>query len=386
MQLYLFLIEVILRIVFLHNILWSRYRVNLFNHIASASGLSHTFFVLQVAETEKNRILINQPSRFNICHDYKLLFEGCYDDISSPAKCFSLTRFFIKYKADLIVVTGYASFESWFALFWAKVFRKKIVLTVDSSDYEYSYSYLVTFLKRFFIKSVDSILVYGSSSSSLVQRLGGDLSKVFQPFHCVESNYYDIPENILRQKKAMYSDRFEFLFVGRLSIEKGLEDLINSFYKSFGHNEHVCLRIVGDGPFRDRLREFIAKRCISNIFIDGPLSGYDLFRAYLNANCCVLPSTVEPWGLVVNEALCSGTPVVVSDRCGCVPDLIDGNSNAIKFTSSDRIDLERALSEAYVRFKYLDEEAIRRCIDFGQSYSPVRAVNAFFKAIDATRE
>lgn len=375
-----------MRIVFLHNILWSRYRVNLFNHIASALDLSHSFLVLQVAETEKSRILINQPLRFNICHDYKLLFDGCYDDISRLAKCFSLTRFFIKHRADLIVVTGYASFESWFALFWAKVFRKKIILTVDSSDYEYSYSYLVSFLKRLFIKSVDSILVYGSSSASLVQRLGADLSKVFQPFHCVDNIYYSIPDNILRHKSDMYSDRFEFLFVGRLSIEKGLEDLINSFHKSFGHNKHVYLRIVGDGPFRDRLRELITKRGITNIFIDGPLSGHDLFQTYLNANCCVLPSKVEPWGLVVNEALCSGTPVVVSDRCGCVPDLVDGNSNAIKFKSSDRIDLERALSEAYVRFKYLDEEAIRRCIDFGQSYSPARAVNAFFKAIDATRE
>jgi glycosyltransferase involved in cell wall biosynthesis len=53
----------------------------------------------------------------------------------------------------------------------------------------------------------------------------------------------------------------------------------------------------------------------------------DLPAYYALAECLVLPSTLEPWGLVVNEAMASGLPVIVSQLCGCFPDLVEGGGN-----------------------------------------------------------
>jgi glycosyltransferase involved in cell wall biosynthesis len=52
---------------------------------------------------------------------------------------------------------------------------------------------------------------------------------------------------------------------------------------------------------------------------------------YAFAGCFVLPSTREPWGLVVNEAMASGLPVIVSSRCGCVEDLVEPGGNGFLF-------------------------------------------------------
>jgi len=53
---------------------------------------------------------------------------------------------------------------------------------------------------------------------------------------------------------------------------------------------------------------------------------------YQKAGCFVLPSISEPWGLAVNEAIAAGTPVLVSDRCGCAPDLVRPGENRFIFS------------------------------------------------------
>ena len=67
----------------------------------------------------------------------------------------------------------------------------------------------------------------------------------------------------------------------------------------------------------------------------GLKSSRELLPFYAHAGCFVLPSTREPWGLVVNEAMAAGLPVLVSDRCGCAPDLVDQGRNGFCFDPLD---------------------------------------------------
>jgi glycosyltransferase involved in cell wall biosynthesis len=74
----------------------------------------------------------------------------------------------------------------------------------------------------------------------------------------------------------------------------------------------------------------------------------------------------ETWGLAVNEALASGTPVLVSNRCGCAHDLVQEGINGYLFKSDDLIDLESKMllccNEAHL--KYLVENAVHSVEDF----------------------
>ena len=80
----------------------------------------------------------------------------------------------------------------------------------------------------------------------------------------------------------------------------------------------VSLLIAGDGS----LREWIEQQAAPPIYYLGRLSGESVWEAYAASDIFVLPSHFEPWGLVVNEAMASGLPVIATDRVGCVDDLV----------------------------------------------------------------
>jgi len=111
------------------------------------------------------------------------------------------------------------------------------------------------------------------------------------------------------------------LYVGRLEIYKGLLELLSAFGRVAAEEDGLRLAIAGDGSLRPRV-EAVAANADRHITYLGRLSGDDVLRAYLAADLLVLPSLFEPWGLVVNEAMACGLPVVVSDRVGCADDLI----------------------------------------------------------------
>ena len=83
----------------------------------------------------------------------------------------------------------------------------------------------------------------------------------------------------------------------------------------------LCLAVAGDGSLRAHVEAIAAKPDCRVTYL-GRLSGDDVLRSYLAADLLVLPSLFEPWGLVINEAMACGLPVIVSDRVGCADDLV----------------------------------------------------------------
>jgi len=119
-----------------------------------------------------------------------------------------------------------------------------------------------------------------------------------------------------------------FLYVGRLESYKGIQDLLDAFVNLVRGGDNGRLIIVGDGGLRG-LVEAAAGGHPSIEYL-GRLTGEALFRVYSRANVFVLPSRVEPWGLVVNEAMAASLPVIATDRAGCVDDLVrDGETGYV---------------------------------------------------------
>ena len=370
-----------MKVLYLHNILWSTYRLTLFNALASRLKKDDSMLVLQYAATEKRRLFLQESLNSLIRHPYHLVYEGSYDDLSILRRSIVTLRYSVFFSFDIVVLTGYASIESWIMLFISKILRRKVLLAVDSSEFEFNPTSKLNLLKKFFLYFTDGALAYGKSSENLLKRLGYT-SSIAHPFHCVSEDYYLYDQDlVVDQKKSAAEFGFMFIYVGRLSIEKGLLDLIESFSVAFGVRRDIFLRIIGAGPLQKECELKIKELNVSNISLEGPLVTQDLTKVYAQANCLVLPSTLEPWGLVVNESLCLGTPVVVSNKCGCVPDLVELNKNAISFKAADRMDLQNALEEAVRRFGHFDELRVRECMSFGRAYSPERAANTFFQAL-----
>lgn len=123
-----------------------------------------------------------------------------------------------------------------------------------------------------------------------------------------------------------------FLYTGRLAPEKNVGSLIRAYraYRQSGGSWPLVL--VGAGPEEGALRgEARASGFSEDIHFEGLKSTGELPGYYASAGCFVLPSTREPWGLVVNEAMASGLPVIVSNRCGCAEDLVSHGQNGFLF-------------------------------------------------------
>ncbi len=133
-----------------------------------------------------------------------------------------------------------------------------------------------------------------------------------------------------RSAHGIPHDQVLFTFVGRLLPQKGIDTLLEAFENIQAECPSTALVVVGDGPERDSVERAAAKYP-GRIWVAGrqPSSGV---VSWLRAgDVFVLPSRDEHWGLVVNEAMTCGLPVVVSDACGCADDLVVTGQNGVVF-------------------------------------------------------
>ena len=106
----------------------------------------------------------------------------------------------------------------------------------------------------------------------------------------------------------------------------------------------MVLKLVGYGPLEDSLRQLALDLGIAGLVeFAGKAWQAELPQIYRSADVFILPSAREAWGLVVNEAMLSGLPVVVSDRCGCAVDLVTAETGWT-FSPHDEGELVNVLS------------------------------------------
>ena len=106
----------------------------------------------------------------------------------------------------------------------------------------------------------------------------------------------------------------------------------------------LSLLIAGDGPLLASLHDEVARLQIGSfVRFLGHVDYNQLPTVYSRARCLVLPSTVEQWGLVVNEALAAGRPVLLSNRCGAAADLLLAGKNGYSFDPYDEIEIAECI-------------------------------------------
>jgi glycosyltransferase involved in cell wall biosynthesis len=134
-----------------------------------------------------------------------------------------------------------------------------------------------------------------------------------------------------------------FLFLGRLEDFKGLQDLFDAYIRLRTRRSDIALVIAGSGSLERFVRE--ASASLRSVHYVGHLTGDEIWEAYCAADVFVLPSRREPWGLVINEAMAAGLPVIVTDVAGCIDDLVDHRVSGLTVRAGDSSMLLAAMSE-----------------------------------------
>ena len=179
-----------------------------------------------------------------------------------------------------------------------------------------------------------------------------DEAKLFFTPHAVDNERFSkdvasakIQANEWKRALGIPENEKTVLFAGKFEPKKRPLDLLRAFVSA--NLPHTSLLMVGNGELEDELKKEAAS--LKNVYIAPFQNQTQMPRTYLAGDLFVLPSygSAETWGLAINEAMCLGLPVIVSDQVGCAEDLVHPGKNGLIFSAGDVAALAVCLKEAF---------------------------------------
>ena len=369
-----------------HNILWSSYKAGVFSKMAElAAERGMELSVVQGAETESDRVGLAQVDMSLHRYPMTLLFKGVYSAQPKWRVIWEHARRAATTRADFVILAGYHAPEYMVQALILWLRGKPRAVFCDSTAFDKPRVWWKGALKRAVFWLCDYVFCYGVRAQEYVMSLGVPRDHTF--WRCqaaglpVDYSPATIPAE--RAARALPGEAPLFVYVGRLSPEKRLDVLIRAFAEVLGDLPKARLRLVGSGPQGDELKALAGELGIAGaVEFTGGLSKDRLNANYLEATAMVLPSWSEPWGLVVNEALHYGCPVIVSDRCGCVPELVENSDCGLVVACEDVGDL--AAKMILGNALWGDRAAVAQCCL--ARIAPYSAENAARAILDGVRK
>jgi glycosyltransferase involved in cell wall biosynthesis len=281
---------------------------------------------VHVAETSDKRAILGPPDLSYHKYPYRLLFRGSSDHIRSSRLAVRLVRDILRNGTDLVVIPGYHRIEYWAMLLTCMALGRKRAVFCDSTAYDHPKVRFKESAKAFFFRHCDGVFCYGKRSKEYIESYGVDPRNIYWPCQAAALPHSYDPTIVLKRYAARSqfdADAPIYLFVGRLAPEKGIYDLLEAFRRIQARLPKATLVIAGSGGEMHSLKSRASAWGLAeSIQFLGNQNPEQLGVLYENSTALVLPSHREPWGLVVNESLSYGCPVVVSNICGCTPELV----------------------------------------------------------------
>ena len=290
------------------------------------------YFIEPAAYTLDLAVNVYESKKIDYCFVKSSTF---YKSERTSEKVFlNCLSFFSKFKFlhkifknnDLIIINGYNNYP-FIITFILNFFssKKKYIATDSDTQLSLPQNLLKRFIKWIYLTTVfRSKYVLGFAGGNNTHK------ELFRYYGMEEGRIFLMPmvvDNLkFYQKRKDFPEIFSFLYVGRLVKHKNVESLIKQFNKKFVDKANVVFKIIGGGYEEEYLRR---KYCSDKILFLGELFNDELTQEFQNASCFVFPSDFEPWGLVVNEALSSGLPVIANKNVGAVHDLISGKNTGM---------------------------------------------------------
>jgi glycosyltransferase involved in cell wall biosynthesis len=198
-----------------------------------------------------------------------------------------------------------------------------------------------------FLRRFDGALVVGKRNRAYWEHYGYPRGQMFDTPHCVDNAFFakratQEARADLRNRLIIPPDAKVVLFAGKLIPLKRPNDLIDAVTRLQSAGQLVHVIVAGSGPLEDELRTQSQACNVPTHFL-GFCNQSQMPQIYAAADILVLCSESETWGLVVNEAIASGRPALVSDVVGCAPDLAELLGSGAVFRLGDIADFTQKL-------------------------------------------
>ena len=348
----------------------------------------YTVQVMALGATERMREW--QVQKTDLGFEYVEAFPGeTVENIDSKALAARVTRWLDDSDPQVVLITGYYYAAMRAAARWAKRKDRVSVFLGDSHWADRPRKAIKEGVKGWWVRRhYDAAFAAGERTAAYLMRLGFSREKIWTGYDVVDNLAFAAGAATARsqaeslRKRLGLPERY-FLFVGRFAEVKNLPRLLEAYakYRTAAGQPSWGLVLVGSGPQERMLREQAQQLC--GVTFVSFQQGEAVSAYYALASCLVLPSISEPWGLVVNEAMAAGLPVLVSQRAGCVPELVYPGVNGYVCDPLDTEDMARYMGAMSSQAVDVDKmgEASRRIVS---SYTPEIWAQTLVDCIDQT--
>ena len=281
----------------------------------------------------------------------------------------------------IVVIAGYARISMFSTLIWCWWHKKPAILLSESKEDDEPRVWWKELVKAFLIQKYSSALVGGQPHQSYLIKLGFPKNAIFTGYDVVDNNVFH--PNQTRALSPPIPKPY-FLSINRFVSKKNLPLLISAYYfyrQECGSNAWDLV-LCGEGELRPQLEELISQYQLgSHIHLPGFLQQQELLPYFAHAQCFIHASTTEQWGLVVNEAMAAGLPVLVSNRCGCFQDLVLEGINGFGFDPNNTEELANLMckmSSGEVILEAMGAASLKHI----QNFTPEHFAKGLKQAID----
>lgn len=321
----------------------SPYRVDFFNELNKYCDLLVVYYYSSMPnapwkESEKKQL-----------YDKIVLF----DNTPQYKGIIKLLKLIFANRKEIIVVGGYSKLAELVAIFFMKFTGIKFVLNSDGGFI--TPGFMKTILKKTLIKSADYWLSSGSNTSNSLIYYGAKKSFIYE-YHfttLLKNEVLEKPiENdalfLLRNKYNLKKEILYLIYVGQLIHRKGVDTLLEAMTKLY--NKNIELLIIGDGTdYKDLYNYSIINELHHKVHFLGKLQKHEVLDYLKLSDVFVFPSREDIWGLVLNEAIAYGLPLISTKQVGSSFDLISEDENGYMIDSNNANDLALVLNKLLLK-------------------------------------
>ncbi|NEZ59936.1 glycosyltransferase [Adonisia turfae] len=275
-----------------------------------------------------------------------------------------------KIQPDIVAIAGYSR-PSIFAVFlWCKLHKVSTILLSESKEDDFIRNCFSEKLKSLIVSNYDAALVGGSPHKRYLIKLG------MKP-EAISFGYNVVGNEVFQNGKENFEKPIEkpyFLAINRFIPKKNLFFILESYarYRLTATNYAWDLVLCGSGQLLSEIELTIKRLNIGDhVHLPGFLQQSQLLPYFAHASCFIHGSLQEQWGLVVNEAMAAGLPVLVSNRCGCFEDLVIEGVNGFGFdpeNSKELTDLMLKISSTSIDLKSMREASLAHISKYSPGY------------------
>lgn len=338
------------KIAIFHNII-SPHIIPLFEKLARQKDIEVKIFFC--SETETNRIWkadVGDKFDYKILPKWQIELRG--KDLFTYFINPTIIPELVKYNPDVIISAGWDIFAYQIAFLYAKLFRKKFILWSGSTKYEKSWRRTIALpLVKLMVWGSDAYIAYGTRAKEYLISLGAKAEKIFIAYNTIDVDFFQKEVEKWKEQKSKIKKQLGIktaktvLYVGQLIERKGVKYLIEGFGKFKKEFKDVSLLIAGYGPQENGLKKLAKRKKISDVIFPGGVDWKESPKFYAISDVFVLPSLEEVWGLVINEAMAAGLPVIGTSVAGASADLIKQGENGFIIKSASVMEVYQALKK-----------------------------------------